>query len=716
MDELVLSLLFVSAFVGLFALLLKLLSPFLNRHTAARWRYWVWLALAMRLLLPFSIPAEKAPFALTVPAPQITFAAAPVPSGISQPQAGFDTGGGQLSRPHGEENGESLPEKSVSVWQLLGLAWLGGIFITAGYQSVRGALFRRRLLRWSRPPRKNSTRELFEKERARIGASKNVTLLISQAASGSITFGLLKPVLVLPDEDTPAEDMQLILRHELTHQKRGDLWYKLVVLAAVTVHWFNPLCRLLYREASADIEQRCDDAVLAASGAAERRLYSEVILAAVQRGRPRAALTTCFYGGKKRLRLRFENILKPCPKKGGALLLAVCLTAALLPAVLVGCGAVRQAAPSLGGEDTGSNVLQDVPAGFYAVTLTFPTEEQKKTINSELLESHAFQFSVWIPENWELRPEALTKYDYAPATGYEIWEKGGHLLGHAFCDVFERVPDVPREQQYQVAYASVRLGSMVDYEDYRPVAASAFFESGICHQGYIPRDVADEYDGRMPDAPWRYNWNAMAFDIQREVFVILAVDDGETTEEEITMIAQSASFSGEIPERQEASPGGTEERDDGLLQIDFSWVEEDLYSVPAAEYAAQLKPLYKFLEKESDLFDPAAYRLTLRAAPGTPSAVSIKLVYHLAPDIATSMEYTCIFKDGLQEDIAYYPFPDLKPLTPLETLEALTQENNRALGLNENKSGAARYRYDFKNDNLYYLPFAPDSEKAVRLN
>ncbi|MDO5601569.1 MAG: M56 family metallopeptidase [Oscillospiraceae bacterium] len=721
MDKWMLSLLSASFFVGLLVLFIKLLSPFLTRRTAARWRYWVWLALAVRLLLPFSIPAEKAPLALEVPSPQITFTLPPAQGGAAAPEAEPDPGiAAPTYPPQSAEIEAPGHQTGVSIFTVMGAVWLAGAVIAAGYQTARGIRFRRRLLRWGRPPRKDRTRDLFEKERTRAGASKNVVLLISENAPGPVTFGLFKPVLVLPDETLPAEDLQLVLRHELTHQKRGDLWYKLAVLAAATVHWFNPLCWLLYREASADVEQRCDDTVLAGSGTAERRLYSEVILASVQqRRRPGAGLTTCFYGGKKRLRLRFENILRPGLKKGGALLTAFCLTAVLLSGVLVACNAVPLQGPPAQDEEPGAAARQEIPEGFYPVTLTFPTEEQKKTQNSELLESHAFQFSVLIPENWELRPEALTKYDYVPETGYEIWEKGGHLLGRAFCSVFEMVPDVPRESYWEVAYSSIRLGSMVDCEDYRPLVQQDTFESGICHYGYISREAAEEYGGRMPDAPWSYNWDAMAFDTQREVFVVLAVDDGETTEEEMTFVAKSAAFSGELPAKPKEPAAASSlpaEQDDGLLEMDFSWVKEDLYDVPAGDYAAPLAPLYKFYQNETNLFDPAFYRLTLKTAPGTPSVVSIKLVYHLAPDIATSLELTAIFDDGVQRSIGYQSFPDLEPLTPLEELKTLTEENNRQLGLSENDGGApARYFYDFREDILYYLPFAPDTQDQIRL-
>ncbi len=50
--NLFLSILEISISVGLIVLALILLSPFLNKRYAAKWKYWIWLFLALRLLIP----------------------------------------------------------------------------------------------------------------------------------------------------------------------------------------------------------------------------------------------------------------------------------------------------------------------------------------------------------------------------------------------------------------------------------------------------------------------------------------------------------------------------------------------------------------------------------------------------------------------------------------------------------------------------------------
>ena len=66
-----------------------------------------------------------------------------------------------------------------------------------------------------------------------------------------MTLGLLRPVIVLPPE-VPEADLPLILRHELCHIRRRDLWYKGVMLLANAVHWFNPLVWRMAGQAGRD--------------------------------------------------------------------------------------------------------------------------------------------------------------------------------------------------------------------------------------------------------------------------------------------------------------------------------------------------------------------------------------------------------------------------------------------------------------------------------
>ncbi|WP_114228571.1 MULTISPECIES: M56 family metallopeptidase [Sphingomonas] len=95
---------------------------------------------------------------------------------------------------------------------------------------------------------------------------KNGTALLSSSDLKSpISWGVLRPVILINDEAIGAHgDAEAIIAHELAHV-RGLDWAKLLLARIVSaLFWFNPLVWLLAREAHQLREETADDAVLAA--------------------------------------------------------------------------------------------------------------------------------------------------------------------------------------------------------------------------------------------------------------------------------------------------------------------------------------------------------------------------------------------------------------------------------------------------------------------
>lgn len=122
--------------------------------------------------------------------------------------------------------------------------------------------------------------------------------------------GPFHPRLLLPDADLTEDDALWIFRHELTHWSNHDLLWKVLLLAAHILHWFNPAVWLLRRMAGQDMERACDEQVLAHAALEDRRFYGIVLLNVLQKCRG-SALSTGFSGGKRVLAERLEGIMSP---------------------------------------------------------------------------------------------------------------------------------------------------------------------------------------------------------------------------------------------------------------------------------------------------------------------------------------------------------------------------------------------------------------------
>jgi len=100
----------------------------------------------------------------------------------------------------------------------------------------------------------------------RMGFKNGTALLTSNELSSPISWGLVRPVILLNEEALEARgEAEAIIAHELAHVARLD-WAKLMLARVATaIFWFNPLAWVLAREAHQVREEAADDAVLAAN-------------------------------------------------------------------------------------------------------------------------------------------------------------------------------------------------------------------------------------------------------------------------------------------------------------------------------------------------------------------------------------------------------------------------------------------------------------------
>lgn len=270
-------------------LLLLLLGPILARRYAIRWRYWAWLAVAVRLLIPFNFSLPEAPVQLETPPDRVVYTAPPAaepsaPVSTSAPPVGTSPSAPAqpVTTTPPAVSAPQEPAQTLTLSQVLFWGWLAGTVLLLLWHLVSWLRFQSYLHRWAKPLEDpvflpGLTREL--------GLRQPVRLLTCPGVKGPMMTGLLSPTVILPEDLPPKEDLWFILRHELTHFKRRDILYKTLLLCANLVHWFNPLTWVLLRAAEGDLERCCDDDVVKGLPADDRARYGQVILDAVRSGR-----------------------------------------------------------------------------------------------------------------------------------------------------------------------------------------------------------------------------------------------------------------------------------------------------------------------------------------------------------------------------------------------------------------------------------------------
>lgn len=95
-------------------------------------------------------------------------------------------------------------------------------------------------------------------------ASREVRVAIGEPGQMPMTWGLVHPVVLLPQEALEWADdrLEMVLSHELAHVARADAGTILIGRLAAALYWFNPLVWIALSRLRAESERAADDHVL----------------------------------------------------------------------------------------------------------------------------------------------------------------------------------------------------------------------------------------------------------------------------------------------------------------------------------------------------------------------------------------------------------------------------------------------------------------------
>ena len=322
--------------VSLAALVPLILRRLMKKRYPARMVCVVWAILALRLLIPVQLTLPQAPVQVmprtsyVVQSDQTAFQQAGLP--VVQNPTRWVTG----TQAQTLSAADTGTVKTVDITDILLTLWLAGVIACVLWQGIGYYRLIRSLKGTSCSVERADLHTILQEQCADLVIDREIPLRVSSAADCPMLAGFIHPTLYLPDERISRTDAVFIFRHELTHYKHGDLWLKLLLLAARCLHWFNPLVHLIARFAQEDIEAACDDAVVRGHDGAYRRAYGETILrSAIAQSQKRKALVSCFGDDKKTLMRRFEGLFdKSVKKRGVALVVMIALLVGSLGCVV----------------------------------------------------------------------------------------------------------------------------------------------------------------------------------------------------------------------------------------------------------------------------------------------------------------------------------------------------------------------------------------------
>ncbi|WP_025026445.1 M56 family metallopeptidase [Caldalkalibacillus mannanilyticus] len=287
----------------------------------------LWGVVILRLLVPFSIPSQ---FSFYTGIDMINHIF--IPESSSARMTSTQNVAGILSTAEPIEIGTV----AVSI-SPIEIVWFAGLcacvlFFTVAY------IYYYREFRMSLPVENDFAVRWLREHPLR----RSIQIRQSDRIITPLTYGVFHPVILFPKKTDWTEEtkLQYVLTHELVHIRRFDTLTKLVLIAAVCVHWFNPFVWLMYVLVNRDIELCCDETVMRKLGETKKTAYALTLIELEEKKRYFIPLISGF--SRNALEERIVSIMKMKKSTSLVTVLAIILVALVATA----CATTATTTPS----------------------------------------------------------------------------------------------------------------------------------------------------------------------------------------------------------------------------------------------------------------------------------------------------------------------------------------------------------------------------------
>ncbi len=175
-------------------------------------------------------------------------------------------------------------------------------------------------------------------------SAKNVDgLLYSDRAATPMTWGFLRPVVILPAYaiEWTDQDRDLVIRHERAHITRHDWLWQILSSVTTAIFWFHPLMWIANIQLRREAEGAVDDCVLS-NGVAPSDYASRLLDVARHLQTTREPIGVIPMIRKPELETRVRSILDPSRRRAAAGILVRCAIALAAVALILPIAVTRQ--------------------------------------------------------------------------------------------------------------------------------------------------------------------------------------------------------------------------------------------------------------------------------------------------------------------------------------------------------------------------------------
>lgn len=299
---------------------------------------------------------------------------------------------------------EAMVQRTESI-SILSVIWLAGLLLCFGFFAVSYIKCYREF-RFSLPVEN----DFLEAWKEKHPLKRSLSIRQTETIAAPLSYGVIRPVILMPKNTEWKNIYQLryVLEHEYVHIRRLDMLTKLIMIAAVCIHWFNPLVWVMYILFNRDLELSCDETVVRRFGMDIKSVYATALISMEEKKSGLTPLCNSF--SKNAIEERIRAIMKI--KKTSKF-------AVIISAVLVICvtGGFATSASSLEKKTETAQENGETTVALNEVNI----REDESLSSSDVEWWTAEEYAKWLDEEKEVLQSMIGEKAYTGGDGWFVW-------------------------------------------------------------------------------------------------------------------------------------------------------------------------------------------------------------------------------------------------------------------------------------------------------
>ncbi|MDD5327626.1 MAG: M56 family metallopeptidase [Phycisphaerae bacterium] len=461
----------------------------LRKKVRAVFRYWLWVLVLIKLVLPTtlsspvsfgswfgdelasikvsdtSVAAQPMNFPRTIETKMSVMTVAPptaLKPAITNPSG---TGVAVVS--------SLAVSPSPLTWQgVVFLAW-GAVASAMGLLLLQRSIFVIGLVAQAQNPTQLMN-DTFSFCCGQMGIKSKVDLKVSANTASPAVCGLLRPVVLVPQNLAPtlgSSRLRPVLLHELAHIRRGDLWINLAQTILQIIYFYNPLLWLANTVIRRLREQAVDEAVQVAMGASAHQ-YPQTLVEVAKIAFNRPVLSLRLIGvveSKSALKSRIKRMLdRPVPKTAKLGILGL-VTLLLFAAIFLPMARAESGPP----EFVIKGIVTDADTGRPVAGAKVGDDGYAEGKQSATTDVNGFySYNTWYEEH-NIKCEASGYKTQKGWFGTKIFGSEKEKVIDFALEPSDSLENLNEEQKLYMEWTQERFGSDPDKSEYTKLSKSA---------------------------------------------------------------------------------------------------------------------------------------------------------------------------------------------------------------------------------------------------